>query len=420
MGGGSSIWGLENKGTAYQKEVIQPGDRASKLAKEICFQSHGNCPAVIIIPHQPGNFRGAVGFVWKKHILKQMMDYVEVDGEIKWSMLEEVENDGAGGKPQFFSLVGVPEVFWNLGWEIITMVADDFARSGRFPAIMCNDINAKRITEKNFHLFQTMMGGYGQALKESGLVNITGEVAIMKHSITGFCDAGDDGQLILTWGGSCIGLGYKDFLIDGSGIEPHMPIIGFWEPGYRCNGGTRLTELILETWGPEIGSVLKNADAVNFAHKLCIPSQSYAKTITRLVGWKPDGSIGEPLTKVHGIAHITGGGLWEKFGEILPQGIGADLRNMPPPADVLLEAQRLSWKTERPISDWECHSTFHGGCGAMLVVDEGGKSAVLKKAKEDGILAQVVGRTVSSSKNEIFVDSKFLQKRKRLSSLEPE
>jgi hypothetical protein len=160
----------------YRQEIIDPNDRASRFAKEIGFQSHRNCPAVTIIPHQPGNFRGPVGYVWKRHVLEQMLAGAENPAE-SWVMAEAAENDGAGGKPQFFSLVGTPEVFRGLGWEIITMTADDFARTGRFPAIIVNELNAKRITAENFHLLQATFEGYGEALRQAGLVNITGEIA---------------------------------------------------------------------------------------------------------------------------------------------------------------------------------------------------------------------------------------------------
>src|SRR4030042_6900889 len=187
----------------YMEEVISPGDRASKLAHEICVKSYLNNPFVTVVPHQPGNFRGPVGFLWKDGVLEQMMkkEVMNLPGVLEsWTMLEEIENDGAGGKPQFFTLLGDKEVFRGLGWEIITMTADDFARSGRFPAVIVNQMDTKKNTDKNFHLFQPVMEGYGKALESARLVNITGELAIMKHSITAFCDDGSDEQLILTWG----------------------------------------------------------------------------------------------------------------------------------------------------------------------------------------------------------------------------
>ncbi len=58
----------------YQDKIIAPNDKASKLAKEICYDSFSNCPAVNIIPRQPGNFRGPVDFRWERHIYEAMMN----------------------------------------------------------------------------------------------------------------------------------------------------------------------------------------------------------------------------------------------------------------------------------------------------------------------------------------------------------
>jgi phosphoribosylaminoimidazole (AIR) synthetase len=394
---------------AYKEEVIDPGDRASQLAKEVCFGSHKNCPAVKIIAHQPENFRGPVGFNWQPHILRAMAEGTE----ISWQLLEEIETDGAGGKPQFFALIGAPEVFHGLGWEIICMTADDFARSGRFPVIMNNTIDTKSVTENNFHLVGALFEGFGEALRAAGLVNITGEFAIMKHSVTAFCDTGEDGQLILNWGASCLGLCRRDRLIDGSGIKPGMPVVGFEENGYRCNGGTFFTNLILTHWGPEIEKILGNQAALEFVRKLTVPSVYYGETITRANGWNPDGSVVDPIVNMAGIAHITGGGIWGKFREILPEGMGANLDAMPKPPEVLLEAQELSLSHKGlELTDLRAHGTFHGGCG-MIVVCETEKDAdiLIEKAAEDGIKAQRIGEITESPLREVLISSRFKESR---------
>ncbi|MCK4891992.1 MAG: hypothetical protein KAS78_04970 [Candidatus Pacebacteria bacterium] len=400
----------------YKDEVIDPGDKASQMAKGICSQSFGNCKAIIMVPHQPRNFRGPVGFMWKPHILKEMMK-CKIDlksGEAtSWTMLEEVQNDGAGGKPQFFTLVADQEIFRGLGHEIIAMTADDFARSGMLPAVIDNEINVKNITKENAPALQALFEGYGSALKESNLVNVTGEIAVMNHSITAFCDASSDRQLILTWGASCLGLAHKDLLIDNSKIKPGMVIVGFLENGYRCNGGTFFTNLILEKFGPSMQDILDDPDAIEFARKLTTPSISYAKTICRIIGWKLDGRVGKPLAQIAGIAHITGGGIWGKFGEILPQGVGADLDSMPEPPEVLLQAQEMSWNIpELRLTDHQAYGTFHGGCGMMIVVPtENDAEIIIREAAKDGIKAQIVGRTVKETlqmnKGQITIESRF-------------
>ncbi|MFH1236468.1 MAG: AIR synthase-related protein [Parcubacteria group bacterium] len=395
----------------YWREIIDPGDRASELAAEVCRGSYDNCPAVTVVPRQPGNFRGAVTFVPKPHVLQMM-----ADGTI--TMV--VQNDGAGGKPQFMTLVGTPEAFATHPWEIITMNADDIARSGALPCVMANDLNAKGISDANWHLFEAMMKGLGGALRATRIVNITGETAIMKHSITAFCDTGSSAQLVMTWGGTCIGLAHRDLFIDGSKIRPGMPVVGFWEKGFRCNGGTLCTNLLLHHFGPSPGDVVTNLKALEFAQKLVVPSQCYAPTICRVIGWNSDGTVGQPLVRITGIAHITGGGVWGKFVELLPDGIGANLYAMPQPAQVLLDAQEMSQGTSFQLSDWRAYRTFHGGCGMLLVVEDADNAQrLIDAATADGIKASVVGQTTKSDDREVVIASAF-REGKFLSSLHPE
>jgi phosphoribosylaminoimidazole (AIR) synthetase len=399
----------------YRQEIVDPGDRASALGNKICVQSYGNCPAVSIIPSTAAGFRGPVNYLWKPPVLKAMFgqEFDGRTGQIKrWTMAGNAENDGAGGKPQFYSFIGTPTAMWGAGWEIIAMCADDQARNGILSCIMLNELQAKGVTEENFHLVEAAFEGYGNSLKKSRLVNITGEMAILKHSLTAFCDTKDASQLIFLWSGACLGLSHHELLITGKGVRPGMPIVGFWDPGYRCNGGTRLTYVTLGSWGPDIRDVLSNPEARKFVEKLTVPSQSYATTITRLIGWNPDGTIGSPLAKVHRIAHITGGGLWGKLGEALPEGIGAYLNHMPVPADCLLEAQELSLglSPELRISDEAAYDIFHGGCAMHFIVEPGSEGKVVEEAEKDGILASIVGETIASPDREIRVVSRFLLK----------
>ncbi len=384
----------------YQDEVIAPGDKASKLAKNVCVASYENNLAVNIIPRQPGNFRGAVDYVWQEHVLQMMR---------KGAMSETIQNDGAGGKLQFSTFIGTDEVFGRTGWEPIVMVIDDIARAGGYPVIFSNDINTKTVTEENFHLVESTLNGFGEILKASSQINITGEFAIMKHSITAFCDINDPNQYIMNWAGTGIGLTHKDKVIDGSGIKKDMPIVYFWEPGYRCNGGTFFTNLILAIWGREgLKKLLDNQEARNFVKKLTTPSVSYAKIIRRGHGWKDDGTIVDPYIKMAGIAHITGGGI-EKFIEILPSGIGTDFYNMPKPAEVLLEAQELSWNIDGlRLTDQQAHTTLHGGCGMMVVCEtDDDAEKLIDEAYAYGVEAGVCGVTTKSEESSVVINSQF-------------
>lgn len=408
----------------YAEEVIDPGDKASAFAKQIGYDSHRNSPAAIVVAHEPDNFRGPIGFVWHPGVMAEMAK-TKVNlktGEVEyWEVAEEIENDGAGGKPQFASLLGTAFGFSQMGWEIITMTADDFARSGRLPVVIDNDLNVKAITPQNLAIFEAMMTGYGQALAKAQLINITGEIAIMKHSITSFCDTGDSAELHLTWSASCLGLARRELLLDPKNrILPGMPIVGLHEHGYRCNGGTFFTNLLLQKFGTDITTMRQNEEAMQFVIRLVKPSISYARTITRALGWRPNGTFKPTKLTGHirGIAHITGGGVWGKFGEMLPPGVGAKLNNMPDPPSVLRQAQEWAWNTDLHLPDLQAYSTFHGGCGMMIVCsDHNSAKELQREANMDGIHSSVVGMTTRDPTGEIIITSKF-QEGEDLSSRE--
>lgn len=402
---------IPTRTSTYSAEVIEPGDRASKLAKEVCSGSFKNNEAVQIHLRDPERFRASISYIWRPHILHAMLD---------GDMVATSQNDGAGGKPQFFSLLGEPLRFAQLGWEIVTMTADDFARHGQFPVLIDNEINVKQLTEQNFHLFEAMIKGYGHILGRAGLINITGEVAVMRDSITAFCDTGDPGQLILTWGASCHGLAHSDAELDPSDITPGMTVVGLHDPGFRCNGAGFFVKLIRAKWGSDPRKLVENAEVHNLARSLVVPSVSYARLITDLLGWQFNGIFRKTSLQVYAAAHITGGGLWGKFGELLPQGVGAKLDNMPYPNPALRAAYELSQEiTALKLTPWQMYQNFHGGCGMLLVCHSDSATQIITAAQSYGCQAQVVGETVESPDQEVRVKSRF-GSGQWLSSLDPQ
>lgn len=350
-----------------------------------------------------------VGINWSDDVLKMMSC-----GE----MYMIPSNDGAGHKPGCFTLLSRPEYFYFLGREITEMTFEDVVRDGGLPvAMLANQIDFKRITKENLPLIKAMLTGYGDALKETRTMNITGETAAMKLAITTFCDDGSPEQLILTWTGTALGLGHVDKEIDGSAIKQHMPIVGLAEQGARCNGYTKLISIGMKKWGKATSaSQLPNPLALRYFEDLCLPSVNYSRTITRVHGWLPDGNVKKADVAIAGIAHITGGGVWSKFGEILPQGIGADFKFMPVPPTILRLAQKIFYEVQdaslTPVTDLDAYGDFHGGCG-MLVIAKTKQDAdrLINEARKDGVQAYVVGSTTESARSEIRIWSKFQEDR---------
>lgn len=396
--------------STYQHDVIDPGDRASALAASVNQRSYENNGALEVLGDESGTFRGLVRHPWRAHVLKAME---------RGDVYPVTQNDGAGSKPLFFAMRGTADAFRGLADEIIAMCADDIAAKGGLPvAMISNELQLNQITDENFPLIKALFEGFEAALKRAGLASITGEVAVMKYALTSPFATGSREELLTSWGGTCQGLARTDRMFEPDTIRAGMPIVGFAEHGYRCNGGSRLIELIEECWGTPAGQAkvlnapvtslryFEKPELQGFLELITKPSISYARTLARLNGWS---ELGEAQTKhadIRGVAHITGGGVWGKLPEVLPDGLGADLAWMPEPPKVLARAQELSHRTTEPLTDHEMYGTFNGGCGMLLVcASKQDAAAVISEAGKDGIDAKVVGAV--SGTNEITIQSRF-------------
>jgi phosphoribosylformylglycinamidine cyclo-ligase len=406
---------------AYLQEVIKRGNDVSRIGRAVCEASLSNCKAVHIVTSSGSNdFRAGVGYLWKDHILERMAHHTVSRGRvIDWDMMETAENDGAGGKPQFFTFLNTYQSFYRLGWEVVVMCAEDVVRRGGFPCIMLNQADMKGVNKKNVAKVRAFFQGYSDALKTAGLINITGETAIMKDSITAFCDTGDPTQLILTLSGACIGLLAKEKMFSKENVRPNMPIVGLHERGYRCNGGGVFTRIIREIWGSDMKKAMENEDAQKFVRLLTVASTYYGRDIAALHGWKRDGRTGKALVPIHEVGHITGGGFWERVEAMLPEGVGARFDTMPIPPPALLRGYELSQRTSQPISEWSAYQVFHGACGMMFITEHSALERTLGLLHRCGIGASLVGHTASSPSGEIILASRFSKEGRILSSLDP-
>jgi len=65
------------KEISYNKEVVEPGDRASALARVICEKSFNNCKAAKIITSSGSGkdrFRLPTGILWRHAVLERMLE----------------------------------------------------------------------------------------------------------------------------------------------------------------------------------------------------------------------------------------------------------------------------------------------------------------------------------------------------------
>jgi len=121
--------------------------------------------------------------------------------------------------------------------------------------------------------------------------------------------------------------------------------------------------------------------------ELLKPTKIYARTICAL------NSFG-----IHGMAHITGGGLLENLPRILPEGLQVQINEgtWEIPA-VFNMIQKIG-----QVEDEEMYRTFNMGIGYVLIAPEEEAEQILKAVLEQGEKAWIIGEVSKGSGGVVF------------------
>lgn len=222
--------------------------------------------------------------------------------------------------------------------DMINHLVNDIVVMGAKPlavldAIVCG--NAEKDTIK------TLVKGVSEACKENECSLVGGETSIQPSVV-------EPGVYVLT--SSIAGIVEKTKVIDGSAIEEGDVVLAIASNGLHTNGYS-LVRLLMDKM-PQIK--LDKIDGLTFIEQIMKPHTPYYKAIKGLF----DKDI------IHGMAHITGGGIEGNLCRVIPGGLSAkiDLSQIKP-----LSIFRYI-RNSGNISDEEMLRTFNCGVGFNLVV----------------------------------------------------
>jgi len=122
------------------------------------------------------------------------------------------------------------------------------------------------------------------------------------------------------------------------------------------------------------------------------PSRIYSGAVVEMFGGFQD----EPKAKIHGVVHITGGGIPGKLGRVLkPSGLGATISEPYSPTKLMLYCQ-----DKGNIYDREAYKTWNMGPGMIIITPEPEK--VMKISNNHNIESKVIGQVESKPGIRIF------------------
>ncbi|WP_209477605.1 phosphoribosylformylglycinamidine cyclo-ligase [Thermococcus stetteri] len=234
--------------------------------------------------------------------------------------------DGVGTKVLVAEAVGK---FDTIGIDMIAMNVNDLLCVGAEPVALVDYLAVKEPDEEVFS--QIAKGLYGGA-KQAGIAIVGGETAVMPDLINGFDLAG-----------TAIGVVEKGKVITGEKIRPGDAVIGISSSGIHSNGLTLARKLLIPKYGLDY-----EYEGRELWEWLLEPTRIYAKAVLDLI----------ENVEVHGLAHITGGGLLN-LKRITPYGFSLEM----PPVEGIF---RLIHENGVPLE--EMFRVFNMGVGMVAVV----------------------------------------------------
>lgn len=281
-----------------------------------------------------------------------------------------------------------------VAFDLLAMVCDDAIVRGAEPVLVGSILDVNSLVSATEDMRQ-LAQGYYEAAVQANVAIINGELAELGQSVSGF------GKFAYHWSASVIWFARKSKLHTGTEVKPGDAIVVLREKGFRSNGFSLARKVFEATYGKEWHNVKLNGKALG--DHLVEPSTIYSKAVVHMHG----GLTTPGNCEIHGVAHITGGGLPSKVGRVLkPTGLGAVLDGLFEPCSAMLHCQEVG-----SVEDKEAYRTWNMGQGLAVITPE--PERVIAEATKYNIIAQRAG-TVTKEPGIVIVSQGHFSKGKRL------
>ena len=336
---------------------IDLGDRCSSTAFSWARKTFANRTGSLGAPLQglDGSFANLMAF-----------------GDIQLAMA----SDGIGTKVEVAERT---RRYDTLGFDLLAMVVDDLVAIGAEPVNISNVLDVDHLDHE---VVDSLMQGLHAAAAAAGVAVTGGEIAELGSRINGW------GQgMHFNWCATGIGVlpaGRRP--IDGSLVTAGDVVIALPSDGLRSNGLTLARRILQaaygEQWHAEPFDKRQSEDGQTWGQAMLTPARIYCRAVLSVLG------KGLP---VHGIAHITGGGVSGNLARVLkPSGLGAELDNLPAPQAIFRRLIDLG-----AVDQHLARRQWNMGSGMLLVVPEESAGDTLRQLAAERIDACRAGRVMA-------------------------
>jgi phosphoribosylformylglycinamidine cyclo-ligase len=272
--------------------------------------------------------------------------------------------DGVGTKLKLAFNTGIHDT---VGIDLVAMCVNDLVVQGAEPLFFLDYLATGHLEAD---VAAAVVSGIADGCRQAGCALIGGETAEMPGMY-------GDGEYDLA--GFTVGAVERTNVIDGRNVAAGDILLGLASNGVHSNGFS-LVRRVIEHTGITFDSPAPFDSRQNLGESLLAPTKIYVKSC--LTAIKTGG--------IHGIAHITGGGLVENLPRVIPDDLSAQL-------------DKMSWPS-LPVFEWiadagnvpseEMQRTFNLGIGMVLIVHPDSVDQATEVLREHGESIYEIGRIV--------------------------
>lgn len=259
-----------------------------------------------------------------------------------------------------------------VGIDLVAMCVNDVVVQGAEPLFFLDYFATGAL---DVAIAERVIAGIVEGCVQAGCALVGGETAEMPGMYHG-----EDYDLA----GFSVGIVERDRIIDGTKTTAGDVVLGLPSSGPHSNGFS-LIRKILEVSGVDAA---KPVDGLPLIDRLMAPTRIYVKPLLRLLEQVP----------VHGMAHITGGGLVDNIPRVLPEGLEAVLElrawKRDPVFDWLQEAGR--------VEDAEMYRVFNCGIGMTVQVAAPDAARSIEILQAAGQSAGVIGEVRAGTRGVVI------------------
>jgi len=278
--------------------------------------------------------------------------------------------DGVGTKLKIAFMLDKHDT---VGIDLVAMCVNDVLVQGAKPLFFLDYLAMGKLSSP---LVAEIIKGIGEGCKQAKCALLGGETAEMP----GFYK-GHEYDLA----GFAVGIVDNSKIVDGTEVRVGHRLIGIASSGLHSNGYSMVRKICFEILKMKIDDYVEEFGKT-LGEELLTPTRIYVEPILSILKDLP----------VHGLAHITGGGIADNVLRIVPKAcnvlIQTGIWHVPPIFKFLQQAGK--------VSETEMRRTFNNGIGMVAIVPPDATADVLQRLDAVNEKAYLIGEILECKDSE--------------------